>query len=64
MALYEHIYIARQDVSRSHVEELTKNITEMVEKQGERLQRPNIGVCASWLTESTKTVRGIIHCCS
>lgn len=39
MALYEHIYIARQDVSRSHVEELTKNITEMVEKQGGKVAK-------------------------
>ena len=30
MALYEHIYLARQDVSPQQVEELTNNLTEVL----------------------------------
>lgn len=34
MALYEHIYMARQDVSAAQVEELTKTLTELLESNG------------------------------
>jgi len=34
MALYEHIYMARQDVSTGQVEELTKTLTEIITSNG------------------------------
>lgn len=34
MPLYEHIYMARQDVSTSQVEELTKTLSEMITSNG------------------------------
>ncbi len=34
MAFYEHIYLARQDVSAQQVEELTAKLTEILEENG------------------------------
>jgi small subunit ribosomal protein S6 len=34
MALYEHIYLARQDVSQQQVEELTAQLTEILSANG------------------------------
>ncbi len=34
MALYEHIYLARQDLSVAQIEELTKKYTQMLEENG------------------------------
>ena len=34
MAFYEHIYLARQDVSAQQVEDLTKNLIEILEAHG------------------------------
>jgi len=34
MPLYEHIYMARQDVSTSQVEELTKTLSELITSNG------------------------------
>lgn len=34
MPLYEHIYMARQDVSTGQVEELTKTLTELLSSNG------------------------------
>ncbi|HHB83844.1 MAG TPA: 30S ribosomal protein S6 [Devosia sp.] len=37
MAFYEHIYLARQDVSAQQVEELTAKLTEILESNGGRV---------------------------
>jgi small subunit ribosomal protein S6 len=34
MPLYEHIFLARQDISTSQVEELTKTVTDLVTSNG------------------------------
>lgn len=39
MALYEFIFMARQDVSSSQVEELTKTYTELLEENGGKVTK-------------------------
>ncbi len=39
MALYEFIYLARQDVSAAQVEEMTKNYTELLEANGGKVTK-------------------------
>ena len=39
MALYEHIYLARQDVSPQQVEELTNNLTEVLTQGGGKVTK-------------------------
>ncbi len=37
MAFYEHIYLARQDVSAQQVEELSSNLTSLLESNGGKI---------------------------
>lgn len=39
MALYEHIYLARQDVSAQQVEELTSALTSLLEEKGGKVTK-------------------------
>ena len=39
MALYEHIYLARQDVSAQQVEELTAALTDMITQGGGKITK-------------------------
>lgn len=39
MALYEHIYLARQDVSAQQVEDLTKTLTDLVDSNGGKVTK-------------------------
>ncbi len=39
MALYEHIFMARQDISVAQVEELTKTYTELLESNGGKVTK-------------------------
>ena len=39
MALYEHIFLARQDVSAQQVEELTNNMTEVLTSNGGKVTK-------------------------
>jgi small subunit ribosomal protein S6 len=39
MALYEHIYLARQDVSQQQVEELTATLTEVLSQGGGKVTK-------------------------
>jgi ribosomal protein S6 len=39
MALYEHIYLARQDVSQQQVEELTAQLTEILSQGGGKVTK-------------------------
>ncbi|WP_417309311.1 30S ribosomal protein S6 [Devosia sp.] len=39
MALYEHIYLARQDVSAQQVEELTATLTDMITQGGGKITK-------------------------
>jgi small subunit ribosomal protein S6 len=39
MALYEHIYLARQDVSAQQVEELTNQLTEVLSQNGGKVTK-------------------------
>jgi len=39
MALYEHIYLARQDVSAQQVEELTSALTQLLEGNGGKITK-------------------------
>ncbi len=39
MALYEHVYLARQDVSAQQVEELTANLTQVLSDNGGKVSK-------------------------
>ena len=39
MAFYEHIYLARQDVSAQQVEELTSTLTALIESNGGKIAK-------------------------
>jgi len=39
MSLYEHIYLARQDVSAQQVEEMTSNLSQIVESHGGKVTK-------------------------
>jgi small subunit ribosomal protein S6 len=39
MALYEHIYMARQDLSASQIEELTASYTKIIEENGGKVTK-------------------------
>ena len=39
MPLYEHVYLARQDVSAQQVEELTKQLTGVIEQMGGKVTK-------------------------
>lgn len=39
MALYEHIYLARQDISAQQVEELTSALTQLLESNGGKVTK-------------------------
>ena len=39
MPLYEHVYLARQDVSAQQVEDLTKQFTGVIEQQGGKVTK-------------------------
>ena len=39
MALYEHVYLARQDVSAQQVEELTANLTQVLADNGGKVTK-------------------------
>ena len=39
MPLYEHIYLARQDVSPQQVEEMTNNLTEVLTQGGGKVTK-------------------------
>ncbi|MCF6344509.1 MAG: 30S ribosomal protein S6 [Devosiaceae bacterium] len=39
MALYEHIFMSRQDISAAQVEELTKSYTEILEANGGKVTK-------------------------
>ncbi len=39
MALYEHIFLARQDVSQQQVEELTASLTEILTANGGKVTK-------------------------
>lgn len=39
MALYEHVYLARQDVSAQQVEELTANLTQVLSDNGGKVTK-------------------------
>ena len=43
MPLYEHVYLARQDVSAQQVEELTEQFKGVIERWAARSPRPNTG---------------------
>ena len=43
MPLYEHVYLARQDVSAQQVEDLTKQFKGVIEAMAARSPRTNTG---------------------
>ena len=45
MPLYEHVFLARQDASTQQVEELTTQMTGIVEGLGGKAPRPRTGAC-------------------
>ncbi|GIR10142.1 MAG: 30S ribosomal protein S6 [Hyphomicrobiales bacterium] len=50
MALYEHVFIARQDISSQQVEGLTDMITAVLEENGGKITSRNIGASNRLLT--------------
>ena len=60
MPLYEHVFIARQDISPAQVEGLTETLAKIVtDNGGENRKVPNIGVFATSSIKSTKTAKAI-----
>ena len=58
MALYEHIFLARQDVTAQQVEALTEQMKGVIQsKRRARWRRPNTGASNPWLTGSRRTRR-------
>ena len=43
MPLYEHVYLARQDLSTQQVEELTAKLSGVIAEAAAKSPRPNIG---------------------
>jgi len=39
MALYEHIFIARQDLSAAQIDELSENYTKIIEEHGGKVEK-------------------------
>ena len=46
MPLYEHVFLARQDASTQQVEELTTQMTGIVEQAGGKVTKTETGACA------------------
>ena len=44
MALYEHVFIARQDISSQQVEGLVDMMKAVLDENGGKVTKPNIGV--------------------
>jgi ribosomal protein S6 len=62
MALYEHLLIARQDISAQQVDALATHLKTIVEGEAARSRSGNIGACAAWPIASRKTARAIMSC--
>ena len=60
MALYEHLLIARQDISAQQVDALATHLKTIVEGEGGKIE--NIGACAAWPIASRRTARAITSC--
>ena len=46
MPLYEHVFLARQDLAQAQVDALAENATKIITKMAERSSRPRPGVFA------------------
>ena len=57
MALYEHVFLARQDISQQQVEALVEQYKTLSPKQAAPSARLNSGVCGPSHTASTKTAK-------
>ena len=50
MAYYEHVFVARPDVSPAQVESLLEELKGLIEEKGGKVGKTGIlGVCAPWL---------------
>ena len=59
MALYEHVFIARQDISSQQVEGLTDMITAVLEENGGKITKQEYWGIKSLLTGSKRTGRAL-----
>jgi small subunit ribosomal protein S6 len=59
MALYEHVFIARQDITNAQAEGLIEHFGQILKDNGGDVAAPNTGACARWPTRSTRTARAI-----
>ena len=62
MRLYESVFIARQDVSTTQVENLTKEFLHILKMVVARFTNMNIGVCALLPIGLRKTGKAIMSC--
>ena len=63
MALYEHIYLARQDVSAQQVEELTTALTEVLSDGGGKVTKNEYwGLKSLSLPHQARTARRTTAC--
>ena len=59
MPLYEHVYLARQDLSQQQVDELTAQYKGVIEQWAATSPRWNIGASSPSPTASARTARRI-----
>ena len=62
MRLYESVFIARQDVSTTQVENLTKDFTAIIENGGGKILKHEYWGLPRWLTGSRRTGKAIMSC--
>ena len=60
MALYEHVFLARQDLAQAQVDQLAEMATKIVEDGQGKVVRPRPGVCVAWPIASRRTARRIM----
>jgi small subunit ribosomal protein S6 len=59
MPLYEHVFLARQDLAQAQVDALAQAATDIIEAMAARSSRPRPGACAPSPTASPRTARRI-----
>ena len=62
MTLYEHVFLARQDLSQQQVDALVEQYRGIIEADGGSIGRvENWGLKVPWLSGSRRTARPIIR---
>ncbi len=60
MALYEHVFLARQDLAQAQVDGLAETATKIITDNAARSSKPKHGACARLRIASRRTVKRIM----